>query len=282
MKRMLHGRCRGRTPSVIAGLLGLAIMTLFAVTRVSADVKTETLYFALEHEGTPFGYSEVSLSGIEEEGRELILLEQNTFAMVTALGADVNTDLRLIYHIDPETNQFTYHESQLKQGQLDMWSRVYVEGDKVRFVSDPADTTIIDLPPGTLLENTLIMTHLVHDFVDLGLTEKTYRVLDVREAEVHTPKFTLVGIEDLPLAGEQYKALALDVLVPETALKYSIWVDTETGYLLKSRLPNGRESYRSGESIKKRIRTVDVDETLLAKVDVSIVDIHAITYMAVR
>jgi len=273
----------GPTARIFSGILcGFTVLLLSAAIIAAAGIETEKIYFAIEQDGTPFGYSEVDLSGIEKDGRDLILLKQKTFAMITALGADVNTDIMLIYHIDPETHQFTYHESELKQGQMDLWSKVYVEGDKVRFVSNPADTTIIDLPPGTLLENTLIMPHLVRDFVDGGLTEKTYEVLDVREAEVHATEFTRTGIEDLLLAGEQYKALALDVLVPETSLKYSIWVDTETGYLLKTKLPNGRESYRSGESIKKRIRTVSVDETLLAPVDVLIADIHSITYMAIR
>ncbi|MFC1799826.1 transglutaminase family protein [Candidatus Eisenbacteria bacterium] len=271
------------TAKTLGGILsGITALILCAATIAAAGIETEKIYFAIEQEGTPFGYSEIDVSSIEIGGRELILVKQKTFAMVTALGADVNTDLTLIYHLDPETHQFTYHESELKQAQLDLWSRVYVEGDKVRFVSNPADTTIIDLPPEVLLENTLIMPHLVRDFVDGGLTEKAYEVLDVREAEVHTARYTRAGIEDLLLAGEQYKALALDVLVPETALKYSIWVDTETGYLLKSKLPNGRETYRSGESIKKRIRTVSVDETLLAPVDVLIADIHSITYMTIR
>jgi transglutaminase-like putative cysteine protease len=290
MRSGLIVRRPGGVLSIIPGLvLGPAALTLcigamILCTAVSAaaGIETQKLYFAIEQDGTPFGYSEVDVSGIEEDGRELILVEQKTFANVTALGADVKTDLTLIYHVDPETGQFTYHESELHQGQLDMWSKVYVEGDKVRFVSNPADTTILDLPQGTLLENTLFMPHLIRDFIDGGLAEKTYQTLDVREAEVRAAEFTRVGIEDLMLAGEHYKALALDVLVPKTALKYSIWVDTETGYLLKTELPNGRSSYRSGESIKKRIRTVSVDETLLAKVNVSISDIHQISYMAVR
>ncbi len=260
----------------------LAALSLCLAAIAAAAAGTEKVYFAIEQDGTPFGYSEMTLSTIEEAGRDLILLEQKTFAMVTALGAEVNTDLTLIYHIDPETHQFTYHESRLKQGQLDMWSRARVEGDRVRFEYESGETTVVEITPETLLENTLIVPHLVRDFVDGGLDVKTYDILDVREAEIQPTRFTKVEIEDLMLAGEQFKAVVLDVFVERTALKYRIWVDTETGYQLKASLPNGREQYRSGESIKKRIRTVSVDETILLPANVSISDIHAITYMKVR
>jgi transglutaminase-like putative cysteine protease len=255
---------------VLLGIVGIAV------------AETEKVYFAIEADGTPFGYSEIDISAMETDGRKLILLEQTTFAMVSALGAEFNTEIKLIYHIDPETYQFTYHESELKQGQVELSSRVYVEGDRARFVSGPAETTIVDLPSGVLLDNTLIMPHLIRDFVDAGLTEKTYDMLDVREAKVQPAIFTRVGIEDLMLAGEHYRALVLDGLKPDTALKYRVWIDPETGYLLKTRMANGRESYRSGESIKKRITTVSVDENILAPANVSISDIQSITYMKVR
>lgn len=268
--------------AISANLVILAVLMSCMVTTSAAAIKTEKIYFAIEADGTPFGYSEIDVSPMEEDGKELILLKQKTFGMVSALGADVNTELTLIYHIDPATYQFTYHESELKQGQVDLRSRVYVEGDTVRFVYNPADTVVLDIPPGTVLENTLIMPHLVRDFADGGLTEKTYDVLDVREAEVRATTYTRVEVETLLLAGEHYEALVLDVLVPDTALKYRIWIDTETGYLLKIRLPNGRETYRSGESIKKRIRTVSIDETILSPANVSIADVQAITYMKIQ
>jgi transglutaminase-like putative cysteine protease len=258
------------------------LIALFLAGLLAAQTETETIYFAIEVNGVVCGYTEVELSPIDKDSKELIQLEQHTFALVSALGAEFDTDIKLVYHIDPETGQFTYFESDVKQGQVELWSKVYVEGEKIRFTSNLSGDKIIDLAPGVILENTLIFPHLIRDFGEGGLDEKTYDMFDVREAKVQKTTLTKVEMEKLPLAGEKFEALVLDVLKPETGLKYRVWIDTKTGYLLKADLPSNRMSYRSGESIKKRIRTADLDETILASVDVSIPDFHSISYMKVR
>jgi transglutaminase-like putative cysteine protease len=258
----------------------LSLLLLARASAIEAD--TERLYFAIEVKGAPCGYSEIELSPLEKDGRELILLKHRVFMMLSALGAEFNSEADLTYHIDPESGQFTYHDSEVKQGQMELWSKVYIEGDKARLTSSSAEEQIIDLPPGVILENTLINSYLVRDLYEGDLDQKTYDVLEVMEGEVQQTTYRKVYIENLALAGHRYEALVLDAMKQKTGLKYRVWIDTETGYTLKSDLPNDRVSYRTGPSIKKRIQTANLDDVILSRVNVLIADFQAISYMKVK
>ena len=237
-------------------------------------------YFALEIDGTLCGYSEQELSYNDEDGEFLILKDYVTM-MVEALGAEMNSEITLTYHIDPKTGQFFYHDSEIRQGQVDLRSKIYIEGDKARCEYSLGEDTVIDLPRDVLLENTLIYTHLVRDFVQGGFTEKTYEAFDVREGEVQNITYRLIGRERLDLASATYDAAGFDVMTEKTGLTYRIWVDAQAGYLLKT-VVGKRASWRTDASIKQRIGRADVNQTILAPVDVQIPDVHSISYMKVR
>ena len=243
--------------------------------------ETNRVYYAIEIDGVLCGYSEIEISHMEEDGRDLIVLEQEMFLNVKALGAEIKSEVDLTYQIDPVTGQFIYHDSEIKQGQIELSSRVYIEGEVARSVYGPDDEKIVNLPPGVILENTLMYSHLVRDFVLGDLTEKSYEVFDVREGEVQTITYTRTGMEDLTLSGEAYKAVAFDVQAEKTGLKYQIWIDSATGYLLQSKVGK-RASYRTDASVKKRIEVGDADELIFADVNILIPDIHSISYMKVR
>jgi len=59
------------------------------------------------------GYSEISISPMVKDGKNMALLEQKTFMMQSALGSEFNTELTLTYHIDPVTGRFSYHDSRI-------------------------------------------------------------------------------------------------------------------------------------------------------------------------
>jgi hypothetical protein len=264
----------------LALYLALGILLLVSTNCVWA--LTERVYFAIEVNETVCGYAETEVSPMVEQGKEMILLKQTSLTTVRALGAKVESDVNLIYHIDPQTGQFIYHQSDVKQGSMELWSKVYIEGGKARVQSSLTGDKTVDLPPDIVLENPFIYGHLIDDLVDGGLYEETYEVFDVRDAEVQTTTYAKVDIENMTLAGERYRALVADVVRPATGLKYRIWVDTGTGRILQTELPNGRRIYRSGESVKKRTEMASIDDVILAEAGVLIADFQAISYMRVK
>jgi transglutaminase-like putative cysteine protease len=286
-----HTAVSGRTtPAAVSAPAGPAAVSAPTARASAAPASTaapaveeEKLFYGVEINGVLCGYAEFDIAPIEKEGRELILLKERLFVMLTALGMSFNTEVKLTYHIDPATGQFTYHDSDVKQGQIELDSAVYVEGDTVRTTSTLSnDEKLVPIGPEVILENTLIFPHLASDFVESGLSEKTYDIYEVRDAEVQRTTYTKSGTEELKLAGKKYRAVVLDELNQKTGLKIKWWIDTETGRLLKVRPLQNREIYLAKPSVVKKIKNADVDETILSKANVAIADLTAISYMKVR
>jgi transglutaminase-like putative cysteine protease len=242
---------------------------------------TEKTYFAVEIDGALCGYAEIELSPVEEDGRELLSLKHYLTTRLHALGTDVESEVRLTYHIDPSTGRFTYHDSDIRQGQLELWSKVIIQGDTARCEYSLGGESSVALPSDVLLENSLIHAHLVRDFVEGGREEKTYDAFDVREGKLQKVTYTFTGTEELELAGQRFEAAAFDVKTEKTGLNFKLWIDTADGYLLKTEMGK-RSTYRAESSVKKRIGFADADDLIFADVDVLIPDVHSISYMKVR
>ncbi len=276
---MYHSADRFRKRALVlvasAFLMGLAAR--------AGQVEPQRFYYGIEINGVLCGYSEIGVVPIIEEGRALTLLQQTTFAMLSALGSPFNSQIELTYHIDPATGRFTYHDSHISQGPAQLSSVVRIEGATARFLSTPGEPELsIPLPPEAILENTLSFPHLVQDFVERNLEQASYDILEVREAEVQKSTYTRVGTERLQLGGEDFDALILDRLNHKTGLKTRMWLDTATGYVLKTAVADNRVSYRADPSVVNRIKMANIDDTLCARVGVVIADVRTITYMKVR
>ena len=267
---------------LICALVLLILVLSGGFQAQAAQAEPEKRYYGIEINGVLCGYSEISVSPMVKDGKDMTLLKQKVFAMLSALGSKFNTELKLTYHIDPVTGKFTYHDSDITQGPAKLGSAIYVDGDTARFTSTPGNReTTIALPPDVVLENTLSFPHLIRDFVDRKLQKKSYEIFEVREAEVQKSTYTKVGTEKLELAGESYNAVILDKLNHKTGLKVTMWLDVENGYVLKTTYQN-RMSYLADPSVVNRIKMADVDDNLFAKVDVAIADVQAISYMKVK
>jgi len=263
-------------------LLSLLLLS-GSLQTIAAQGQTERLYYGIEANGVLYGYSEISISPILKDGKQMILLKQKSFTMQSALGSEFNTELTLTYHIDPATGRFSYHDSKVTQGPIELDSAIYIEGNRARFTSTMSEEEITTLlPPEVILENTVFFPHLKKDFVDGNLKEKTYQMYEVREAEIQETTYTKVGTEKLELIGISFNALILDKLNHKTGLKVRLWLDTETAYLLKALAPNNRMSYLTDSTVVKKIEVVNLDENLIVKVDVAIGDVQAISYMKVK
>jgi transglutaminase-like putative cysteine protease len=261
----------------------LISVSLIGTEAYAGQIEPQKLYFGIEINGVLCGYSEISLSPLVTDGKAMTLLKQNTFAMLSALGSQFNTDLKLTYHLDPTTGRFTYHDSDITQGPAKLGSAIHVTGETARFTSTPGNREVqIPLPPEVIFENTLFFPHLLRDFVQQKLDKKTYEILEVREGEVQETTYTRVGAEKLELAGKTYDTFIVEKLNHKTGVKVKMWLDMENGYLLKAVAPGNRVSYRADPSVVNRIRMANVDNTLFAKANVTIADVQAISCMKVK
>lgn len=264
-------------------LLTAAIVVSSLPSLCPAAAFAETYYYGVKVNGVLCGYSKIEASEIVEGGEDLVLLEHELFLMLSALGSEFNSEVNLTYKIDPSTGRFTYHDSDVKQGQIHMASEVYIEGDRARCVSplEGDKEKIVELGSDVTMENTLLFPHIVRDFVEKGLNENTYNVFEVREEKVQSVTYEKVGLERVELAGGSYDAIVMNRLGNDTGVKATMWIDTDTGIILKTELPNARESFLSDESVIKKIELANLDDTFSSRVNVAIADVPAITYMKV-
>ncbi len=264
-------------------ILALLVLVLGSYQARAAKIEPQTIYYGVEINDVLCGYSQVSVSPMVKDGKDMILLKDKVFAMLSALGSKFNTEVRLTYHIDPVTGKFDYHDSDIKQGPTQLGSKIFINGNTARFIGTPGNReTTVALPSDVVFENVLFFPHLIKDFVERKLSEKSYEIFEVRETEVQKSTYTKVATETLELAGKSYNTIVMDKLNHKTGLKVKMWIDVENGYMLKTAAPNNRMSYLADPSVVNRIKMADVDDNLFAKVDVAIADIQAISYMKVK
>ncbi|HER43029.1 MAG TPA: transglutaminase domain-containing protein, partial [Candidatus Eisenbacteria bacterium] len=266
----------------IAAILLVAIAPAWPAAPAGAE-ETGKITYAVEINDTRCGYAELEVSPIERDGRELTMIQHHVFVMISALGSTFNSDVELTYYVDPVSGQFTYHDSDLKQGDLALSNRVYIEDGAARFVyPESGEEKTVELGGDVLLENTYLFPHLVRDFAQGKAKEKTYRALDVRDAVIQNWTYRHLADETIELAGEKHDAIVLEKHVLDTGIKANMWIDRATGVLLKTTFPNNRKSYLARPADVKDIMVAKLDESVITRVNVSIADTKAIEYMKVR
>lgn len=263
--------------------LTVTLLALAALCLLTSGAAGETYYYGIEIGGVLCGYSKVDASPISEDGRELVLIKHEMLVMLSALGSEFNSEVKLTYHVDPETGWFTYHDSDVKQGQIHLGSEIRVE-DRVAHITDPisGDEESVELEPGVALENTLFYYHVKRDLADVGLTEKSYEIFEVRDQKVMRSTYTKIGEERIELGGVDYDAIVVSRVTRDTGVKAKMWIDADSGLLLKSELPNNRGSYLADESVVKKIKLASLDDSIASRVNVAIADVPGITYMKVK
>lgn len=268
----------------------LLLILFIATAAISAVIQAavpwlddDTIYYGIEVNGVLCGYAELKISSMEKGGKELILLEERIFVMQKALGMEFDSEIIMAYHIDPATNQFTFHENHIKQGQVEVDMTVSIEGDTALVTSTlSSGEKTVPLSPDVILDNPLYRPFLVRDFVEKGLEEKTYSFLEIREGAVQKTTYKKIGSERMELAGKTYNALVLEGVNQDIGLKIKWWIDSDDGRVLKLSPINNRVIYLADRSIVERIETADLDDVILSKANVTIADIPSIAYMKVR
>jgi hypothetical protein len=261
----------------------LCFLVVLVVPVVPAADESADLTYAIEINGVVCGYAEIDTSMKHIGGEQRMDIAQNMFMMLTVLGAKVNTVIEISYHVDPGTEQFTWMATHINQGDINIDSRITVEGDTaVCYSSLTGQTTRVALPEGTILENSLYSYHLIRDFVENDATEKSYQVLSPQEFAIQANTCTRVGSETVTLLGNEYETVIVDVNNDVTGMTIRQWLDRESGIAVKIRILEDRLVYLAEPSIKKQIELANLDSDIATKTNVSISDVPGIRYMKVQ
>ena len=131
------------------------------------------------------GYADVVVSKVDDDSGKYLLIEQTTVFSATVLGLNVDRRVSATFHVDPDTGQYTYFAVHLKSDDMDLRSEVVVDGDSALCTSILSDDTRrVTLPPGVVLSNSMFLTHVTRDLVDLGAEQQDYLTLDPNNPDV--------------------------------------------------------------------------------------------------
>ena len=151
----------------------------------------ETLYYAAEKDGQIFGYSEVSIRHEQKEGKPVMIVTEQINALTLALGAEVDTKISSISHVDPETGQFSSHRTEIDSESFHMTVAITIDGDTAKITSMPSDTKKeVLLSPDVILGNSIWSPHLVQDFGANKGDTKRYKELNIIDGEIQETTVT--------------------------------------------------------------------------------------------
>ena len=244
--------------------------------------ENDKLFIAIELNNILCGYSEIDLSDSIINGKEFIILKQNTYANFHALGQDITQHQRFTYHIDAVSGNFIYHDSYIKQGNVEMGGMVSVKDNMILTIDLEGNETTSEILEETILPNTQFFTYLLGDPDDKTLWTKVFSVYDVRSGKVQEMKYTKIeeGIHEF--SGKEYEVIVIEETDPSTGMTNKFWISKEDGMRLQMESPQKIRMYLTDASVPKRIKTGNWDENFFIKTNKKIKDIRSISYMKVK
>ncbi len=259
-------------------------LSIFLWTTASAqtleDISEKWIY-AVEIDGVLCGYAESHTTIIKENGKEFIKSDDEVIAKLSVLNGGV--DMKIEHHIlvDRETENPVSIE-RVVSTTAEIYASSRFENGKAYFSNQrEGEMREIELEPGVIIENTLSYPHLFKDFILNTETEKSYRVFDDMQGIVVLKNYKRIGAEELYLAGKKYQTTVVEEINHELGTTTKLWLSNKNSFPLKIGILN-RIIYLSDESVKKRIQTVNMDNSLFAKVDEIISNVHDISFMKVE
>jgi len=239
----------------------------------------DKLFIAIELNNVLCGYSEVDLSDSIINGKEFIIIEQNTYANFHALGQDISQYQKFTYHVDAGNGNFIYHDSYHKQGEIEMGGAVWVKDNMILTVDLDGNETTSEIPDEIILPNTQFYPYLLSDPEDTSLWTKKFMVYDLRSGKVKEMKYTKLEDVLYETPGKEYDAIVLEESDPPTGSIYKLWISKEDGMRLQMELPQKIKMYLTDASVPKKIKTGNLDDNFFIKTNKNIKDIRSISYM---
>jgi transglutaminase-like putative cysteine protease len=271
-----------RVQRMSLGFLLIIGFQVFTTGLGSASDAPQILYYAVQRNGQTCGSSEVKISHQEDGGRTILVIEENSRTLVSALGASVDMLGRSKRRIEESTFREVSTEVDIDQGSLKIQIFAAVEGRTARITRLPGGgEKTVALPEDVVFENGVLSPHLKKDFVDRGATSKRYKVLDLLDRTIQEVTYTKARRETLRLVGRTWQTVVLDSFNHATGRKVRLWLDEKEGWALKAEGPRSVATL-ADKSELEGLRRASLDNSIFAKTKTSISDIPALAFMKVK
>jgi transglutaminase-like putative cysteine protease len=244
----------------------------------------KTIYYAIEMQGTLCGYSEIAEFNVIHNDLPSIRQESHTQISIALMGRKVETIVDIHCVIDSLSSQVVETGIELEQGKVLIHAKSTFEdglATQIDLLQLTGDHTV-EIPNGTVVENTLYKKHVVNDFRSGEHLEKSYPVFVEMKGEVAEKHYIFKGFDTLLLCGEYYPVIVVEESVPIIGLKSTLWLDDESGLLVKEYVPNqDRTRYLSDNQVAGMVKHVDYEDMIFYKVNHVIPSFKDMTYLKI-
>ncbi len=262
--------------------LTLMLLAVHAPAGTEARTGAEKVYHAIEINGVVCGYSEGSETPVRHEGRELVRQETVLFVMLSVLGSEFNSEIKVAALLDPKTRRVVKASIRIDQGVRKLTFDIEVTGTEAALGSSlRPEPKRIALTPGLLVGDAEKFAYLKKQFVVHQATEIDCDILEFMEEEIQRSAFRKIGQERINLAGRTFDALVVEQTNTKTGVKAKYWLAKDYDDYLQFEVHN-RKVYLSDRKVVGRLKVANMDPSIFTKAGVVISDVQAITYMKLR
>lgn len=248
----------------------------------SANADSQKIYYAMERNGVVYGYTETIVTPVEENGKQLIRLEENVKSISSLMGAQINNTVKTESLLDPGQKRLISQEFLLDQVSVQLKISIRIDGDKAYMTQNMGGgTKEVLLPKDAVLSGFYLHPRVWKDFTNSEIHQKQYKILDSFDRELQLHTFTKIKEEKITLAGKTYDSIVFDILNHEIGGKQQIWINAQDGTFLQQKVLNSTISL-SDKSVKNKLKRVSIDDHIFADVGVMISDIMAISFMKIK
>ena len=239
-------------------------------------------YFAIEMGGVVCGYMEASESAVIKDEQTLLNQELNMFIMLSLLGSEFNTEMKISSLLEPKTRKTCYTKGEIKQGAINRNFEVKVEGNLATITSSlSSQPKIIELTPDILIGNDEVFTNVRKDIWENGKQEVSYNILEAMEEQIQNSTFRKVKEEKIELVGKTFDTIVIEQKNNKTGLTITYWLTPDYDYFIKFEVMN-RKVYLADHTVVDKIKVANMNESIFTKSNVQISDIQSIAFMKLK
>lgn len=242
----------------------------------------EKTYYEIERGGVVLGYLELWTSSPGDSATGEPTIERGKMvSRLTLLGHGLDLTIEGERSVDPATGESRYIDTRVRTREMTTGATCAFSGDTLFYTLTPGSATdTILLDPDVLRGDTFDFSYLAD--LEPGGEPVTKRMLDALQGQVHTKRFTPVENDTLVINGTTYACVVFDTYNETAGAASRSWIERGTGRLLRDASPDGATITLTDASVRGRVQRADIDNMILAEVDVSIEEVRSIASMKVR
>jgi hypothetical protein len=269
--------------TLISFLISICLVPACTSSQVSDSCPGgHTYYFGVEIDGILCGHSVEQVCPLEKDGRQILDQSADVTVKLSILGTGMDILFRIHAGVDPATEKLLFYESSIRQGNASIQSVSTVKGDTVFYTGNSSPgIKKIPLSSDIILEIPMRSPHLLRDFIRGGEKERTYRVYEPIRGEIIEKGYRWIGEEELAFGDSVFNTMVLEEKDLSSMTRSKIWLNKEDGFQVKV-LVAGRHIYLADASVMKKIKVIDLDNVIFARVNKVIPDFQQMTYLKVQ